>query len=386
MFHLKCARCAQAARSGEKGTILMVHPFSTPDNWPYKEQTRFKHDLLSNYMTLWARILGRPHGGRKRTLHYVDCFAASGRYSTGNLGLTDEPGSPIIAMEIGQDLHERHKDCFLECHFVEKDLATYNMLRFEAETAGVDFPDVWWRTHHGRFEDKLDEIFAGIDEGEPTLVFLDPYRILELDPIIRLLARRRNEILVTFMSSFTNRFLGSRAQELTWDTKFRSDAWRKLLGSPNRQEEIVRFYGNEIQEQARSELGLEDVLVYPIPVQSAGRKANIYHLIHISRHPKARHAMEQARASTTLLRQDSLPLFIHEVEEKVLEVLEKRKGLPALTLAGWVWRDNWEVSWKDIKGAIVSLESSRVVQVEPRPRRNRRTGLTEQDLVLLRES
>lgn len=334
-------------------------------------------------MTLWSNILGKPLPGQTRTLHYIDCFAASGRYSTNHPSSPDQPGSPIIAMEIGQKLHERDKDCFLECHFVERDLGTYNMLKWEVEVAGLDFPDVWARPHHGRFEDKIDHIFAGVRDEDPALVFLDPYRILELDPIIKLLGRRRNEILVTFMSSFTNRFLGSKAQELTWDTKFGSGAWRKLLGSPNRQEEIVRFYGTQIQEQARNELGLEDVLVYPVPVRADKRNANIYHLIHISRHPKARLAIEEARAKATLLQQGSLPLFGHEVEEKVLEVLNGRGRLPALHLAGRVWRDNWEVSWPDVKAAILSLESSRMVEIDPRPRRNRKRGLTEKDIVLL---
>ena len=101
----------------------MISPYSNPDEQPYKEQTRFKHDILSNYMTLWGNILGKPRPDQIRKLHYVDCFAAGGRYSE------DHPGSPIIAMRIGQELNERNKDCFLECHFVERNLANYNSLR-----------------------------------------------------------------------------------------------------------------------------------------------------------------------------------------------------------------------------------------------------------------
>lgn len=72
-------------------------------------------------------------------------------------------------MEIGQDLHKRDRECFLECRFVEKDLATYNMLRFEVEAAGVDCPDVRVRPHHGRFEEKMDDVFAAVGEEGPAL-------------------------------------------------------------------------------------------------------------------------------------------------------------------------------------------------------------------------
>ena len=41
-----------------------------------------------------------PGDARRLAFHYVDGFAGRGRYSS------EEPGSPLIAMEIGQELYE----------------------------------------------------------------------------------------------------------------------------------------------------------------------------------------------------------------------------------------------------------------------------------------
>ncbi|HZA46842.1 MAG TPA: three-Cys-motif partner protein TcmP, partial [Rubrobacter sp.] len=71
------------------------------DYWDLKRNTQVKHDILSSYLLRWASILSGGQGGARRlAFHYVDGFAGRGRYSGG------EPGSPLIAMEIGQEMYE----------------------------------------------------------------------------------------------------------------------------------------------------------------------------------------------------------------------------------------------------------------------------------------
>lgn len=295
-------------------------------------------------------------------------------------------------MEIGQELHGYHEanskgEFFLECHFVESDKKTFEDLRWNLEIAEYDFQDVSANKYYGRFEDHIDDIFAEIRDPQPTLVFLDPYRIMEIETVIQLLARRWNEVLITFMSKHVNRFLSAAAHERTWDTKWRTGSWRELINSVNRQEEIVRFYGREIQAQAQEEWGIEDVLVFPINVRGARGKSNRYHLMHVSRHPKARLAMEAAVAKADLLwqEQESFPLLSRDVEESVLKALRGKGSLGCLELAGHVWRDHWKVSWGEVKQAILDLESSRYVGVRPYKPRNRTKGLLEKDKVFLRK-
>jgi three-Cys-motif partner protein len=123
-----------------EGKTEVVRPYSTPQEWPYKKQTRIKHEILYNYLTRWMSILGRPQRDRRRVMHYVDGFAGSGRYEK------DHPGSPIIAMEVGQELRERYEDFYLKCHFIERDRRTHESLRWNVEIAKHDFPGVWART------------------------------------------------------------------------------------------------------------------------------------------------------------------------------------------------------------------------------------------------
>ncbi len=364
----------------------MAIPQRRPDEQPYPLHTRYKHDVLSNYLRLWGRILGRPRPGRQRILHYVDCFAGPGRYEGAY------PGSPVIAMEIGQELHEYHGkgstgEFFLECHFVERDQRTYEDLKWNVEVAAYDFQAVSANKYHGRFEEHVDDIFAEIHDPQPVLVFLDPYRIMEIETVIRLLARRWNEVLITFMSEHVNRFLNAATHESTWDAKWRTTSWRELVNSVNRQEEIVRFYGREIQAQALEEHGIDDVVVFPIRVRAEGRRANRYHLMHVSRHPKARLTMERAVAQAAFLQQKPLPLLDRTAEDKALKVLSGSAPLTLLDLAGRIWReaDSWEVSWDEVKAAVLDLESSGYVGVRPHKNRNRRSGLVEQDKLFLRE-
>jgi three-Cys-motif partner protein len=207
----------------KEGHSTLAVPRRRPDLPPYPPHSRYKHDVLSNYLRLWGRILGRPRPGRQRILHYIDCFAGHGRYEG------DKPGSPVIAMEIGQELHEHHQqnsrgEFYLECHFVEKDEKTYDALRWNLEVAEYDFQDVSANKYHGPFEDHIDDIFAEIHDPQPALVFLDPYRIMDIGTVIRLLGRRWNEILVTFMSRDGNRFLGLATNEDMWDTRLRTES------------------------------------------------------------------------------------------------------------------------------------------------------------------
>jgi three-Cys-motif partner protein len=68
-----------------------------PDRWRYKEQTRMKHAVVSNYLVRWGSILRKPCSREHQTLSYADSFAGRGKYEGG------EPGSPLRAMEVGQE-------------------------------------------------------------------------------------------------------------------------------------------------------------------------------------------------------------------------------------------------------------------------------------------
>ena len=362
----------------------MIGPDRQQGLWEYKEQTRIKHAILSNYLKRWMAILGRPRASKPRRMHFVDSYAGRAKYTGG------EPGSPIRAMEVGEELHHHFKGAFfLECHNVERDPFNFRSLRWEVEVAKQDFPSVDARNYEGAFEDRVGDVFANIGPGEPALVFLDPFGYQGIDMPLRMLERRYNEVFITFMSSFVNRFLTDPSKASTMDRIFRTPTWRELRDVPDRQERLVRLYAEQIQLLARQDLDLDEVLVYPIDVDFEGRAADIYHLVHVSQHEAARKAMEEAVRSAKVLSQAQLSLSLPDsaVEDEVVEVLGREGKVRALPLARKVWLKHWTATWRDdLRGAVKALEQRGEVDVTPHDGRKRKVGslVHEKDWIELR--
>lgn len=126
---------------------------SNPKRWQFKKQTEIKHAILSNYLTGWISVLGRPTPDRPRTLYYVDGFAGRGKYDTG------ERGSPIIAMEVGQQLHDaRGGDVSLCCYNIEPDDDNFASLKREVDAARDRFRSVSVVNYQGTIQEYEDRV------------------------------------------------------------------------------------------------------------------------------------------------------------------------------------------------------------------------------------
>ncbi len=362
----------------------MIGPDRQPDLWEYKEHTRLKHAILSNYLKRWMAILGRPRAGKPKTMHFVDSYAGRARYKSGELG------SPILSMEVGEELHHHFKGAFfLECHNVERDAFNFRSLRWEVEVARQDFPSVEVRNYQGSFEDRVGEVFSNIGAGEPALIFLDPFGYQGIDMPLKMLDRRYNEVFITFMSSFVNRFLTDPSKAAVMDRIFGTPSWRELRDVPNRQERLVRLYCEQIQLLARRDLGLNEILVHPIDVDFEGKDADIYHLVHVSQHEAARKAMEEAVHSANVLKdtQLSLPLPDAAVEDLILEELSREGKMRALPLAKKVWLRHFTATWRDdVREAVKALERRGELVVTAHDGKKRKVGslVREKDWVELR--
>lgn len=364
----------------------MATPNGNADYWDLRRNTQVKHDILSNYLLRWASILsGGSTGSRKLNFHYVDGFAGRGRYSGG------EPGSPLIAMEIGEDLHRhRRGNVHLNCYNVEQDSENFLSLEKEVEEARPLYPSVGVEYFHGPFQEYSDEILRLIPENNDTFVFIDPfgYKGVELSEVMRFVRRRRSEVFVTFMSNYIGRYMTDPNRAGAMDAIFGTNEWTKLVDLPtaSQQASAVELYGKQLQKK-----GLEmrkELLVLPINVEFDDRSADQYHLIHVSQHPKGRLAMEQSVEKVKRLStQEALFTIAPEIQEHVMESLRTvPNGLTALDLAGKVWFRSWYVSWRrDFKEAIRELEANGEVVVRTHDGRDRpRGGIEEKDLILLK--
>jgi three-Cys-motif partner protein len=166
-----------------------------PDKWRSRQNTRVKHEILVEYLKGFIPILSAADRNEPiSVLHYVDSHAGRGWYEGG------EPGSPVIAMRVGQELHEdlgayRETPVYLECYNVEHDPENFASLEHEIDAVRDKFPTVGVRNFFGPFKEHSDDILRLIPPGAPTFVFIDPfgYRGVELQEVLRFLQRPRSE-------------------------------------------------------------------------------------------------------------------------------------------------------------------------------------------------
>lgn len=357
---------------------------SNSDYWHLKRNTQVKHDILSDYLTRWAAILSGGRSQQRIIFHYVDGFAGKGRYQEG------EPGSPLIAMKIGQKLHDhRGGNVVLNCYNVERRPDWFESLEREIDELRSRYPSVGVANFCGLFQTHSDEILGRIPANQNTFVFIDPfgYKGVELAQILKFLERRRSEVFITFMSNYIGRFMTDPNRAEAMDAIFGTGEWRKLVGLPtmSQQTAAVELYGKQLQSKA-ADKGKE-LYVLPINVQFEDSEADIYHLVHVSQHPKGRLAMgDSVDKVQRLSTQEALFTIAPEIQEYAVEALRVAPGgkMKALDLAGKAWYRSWYASWKtDFKEAIRGLEATGEVVVHAHDGRNRRTGIEEGDWIVL---
>lgn len=169
--------------------------------WDADPHTIAKHRILRGYLEAWFPILASVHG----RIVYYDGFAGPGRYRRG------EEGSPLIALSVARD-HRADLDSELVFVFVEerKDRADY----LQSELDCLSIPDNF--VHEVKNEGFAPALGATLDELDkrgltiaPTFAFIDPFGIkgLPFRLVARLLARKRCEVLITFMTHAIQRFV-----------------------------------------------------------------------------------------------------------------------------------------------------------------------------------
>jgi three-Cys-motif partner protein len=104
---------------------------SVLEKWVYKEHTRVEHELLKKYLYAWIIKLGKHH----RKILFFDEFAGRGEYGDENTREVLTVGSPIIALQLADELLQRceenerppYFDKFI-CIAIEKDKDNFRNL------------------------------------------------------------------------------------------------------------------------------------------------------------------------------------------------------------------------------------------------------------------
>lgn len=244
-----------------------------------------KHSLLRGYLPVFATKTASRH--RERRAVFVDGYAGAGRYRSG------DPGSPLIAIEVAEQLAGYNKPQRLDCLFVERDLPT-----FEAMDCLVDGRG---RTIHGDLRNHLPTALE-LTGDAPLFMFLDPYGFLpSLEVLVsdvlqrdRMAPRRQpTELLVSLMTFTVNRQAGV-ALRATHHTSSAGTAraldgfmggpwWRDVvndwrLTDAERDEQLAHRWARTIEERAPG------YQAWPVAVPQRWAEAGYYYLVLVTAH------------------------------------------------------------------------------------------------------
>lgn len=343
-------------------------------------ETKLKHGVLETYLPAYWRILGKTAPG----FIFIDGFAGPGRYQDGS------KGSPLLAMELVAGQRSKWSLMIpVYFAFIEADKGAVGQLEKAAlplaKDLGLNEPLI----KHGSFQEHIFPILR-ILEGKcqrmcPTFIFIDPfgYKDVPLNLIAKLASARNRELFITFMSQPMARFLSDEAKSKTYDSVFGSRAWQQCFfereyNDEKYQECLARVYAEELNKVLKKEL---ETYIFPFHVKAV-KRGGLYHLIHVSHHPKARQVIDQAVSAAGATKRDAAKKLIRDVglgfkipdaepvdaaAGAIVSFLQqKRKPVPVLDVAAHLWRTEEFMSlrWRDFEATVILLSHNGIVIIE----------------------
>lgn len=265
----------------------MPLPDDSLEKWVYKAHTKVKHEILSKYLNVWIRILGKSHD-----LNIFDCFAGRGRYPGG------EDGSPLIMIDTLANVREKMKrPDKATCVFIEKNKNNYDNLVDELNKKSVSklYGD-WLNIKHinKEFYDVALEIIDKSNKNlAPSFFFIDPFGFggMPFEIIKGILAIPKTEVFISFMIRDVNRFI---------DSSHHKRSIEELYGIEDVNSELTDHYSALHRDQAllklyRSRLHDDASVKFTIPfkVNADEKLQTTYYLIHCTHHPLGCETMKE---------------------------------------------------------------------------------------------
>ena len=196
-------------------------------------QTVSKHNIFENYLEPWAKIISNQPWAKDA--YYVDAFAGTGKYETGEIG------SPVIAANIL--IKYQKPTCTLHCVCIERVKNRYKIL----ENSLKEFKgrlDI--QKHKGEFLAYIDSILEKIDKS-PAFFFVDPegFSGMDFDKIEAILNLPHTEILVNFQYNAIQRWLKAPKVESTITKLFGTPDYKKAKNEI----ELIERYKKQIRQR-----------------------------------------------------------------------------------------------------------------------------------------
>lgn len=251
--------------------------------WHYEEQTKLKHSLLKHYIPTWFSILGKYN----ERLNYIDCFGGHGAYHNEE-DLSKEEydsknfGSPIIAIKHIIELQKIGRIKTGNVVIIDEDKGNIENIKKILQEENLNFNPVFIC---GDFDKEVNEMLDNLDRQKksltPTFFFVDPFGFkIKHSTILRLLSVPKSEVLLNFMFTRINEFMGSQSIENTINDLFGSDEWKSCLPLKGniRERELISCYRNQFKKHG--------YYVVPYKFEFPEQKRTYYYLFHITKHVK----------------------------------------------------------------------------------------------------
>jgi len=344
--------------------------------WPLEPHTRGKHEVLRHYLEAWFPILGFTQG----RIVFIDGFAGPGRYSGG------EKGSPLVAL----DVFRRHQAKFkaeVRFGFIEKDAERAAHLKALIGELRPSLPkncaaDVLTGAFDETMTSVLDILDAQGKKLAPAFVMVDPFGVSDtpMAVIERILRGDKSEVYVSFMYRDINRFKATKEFVQPLTDLFGTDEWRKGIDFQGEARKDF-FYG--LYESQLRKAGAKHVLHFDL------YKGNqlVYAIFFATRHWLGADRMKQAIWKVVPFggfafhgtRSKQLLLGIEAIDyaplRKALQDRFRREGFVTIErVAEFVGSDQTDFHTGRLKKLVlVPMETDKLVEVDPKTRRKRRT-------------
>lgn len=220
--------------------------------WKIKPHTEAKHTILREYLKAWLPIMSKWNG----RILYIDGFAGPGKYLDEN-GQPNIDGSPLIAISAAIK-HRLPLNAEIVFIFIEANPKRFKYLK--NLLSEITLPDnMKYEVECSKFDETLLSILNDLDEQKkqlaPTFAFIDPfgYSDTPFSIVKRIMENRKCEVLINFMYSDVNRFLGDPIKAMHFDSLFGTDEWRRiaeLKDSRDRKMKIRNLYQKQLREVA----------------------------------------------------------------------------------------------------------------------------------------
>ena len=170
------------------------------DHYRGREQSYIKHEFLTQYLRAAAF---KTLQGRSRTFNFVDAFAGPWEVSDTENFSDASFGQALQTLEAVRIHLARMRMSGLRIRFFlceRRKQAIAELQRYVTDNNRFDI-----RIFYGEFEDNLDNIANGCEDGF-TFTFIDPTGWnIRSGPILQFLLKQKGEFLLNFMSEHINR-------------------------------------------------------------------------------------------------------------------------------------------------------------------------------------